>query len=302
MFVVLIYMSSCGGGSTGPAHNPVMYGLVNSSNWRTSDPHAILTDYSIKVYGASANGQTIIINVHSAEMGEYNISQTNGHSAEFIPNMSANATRYSTVNSSDGSGFIRISSINEETKTMSGNFNFKAYRSTDATFKTISEGTFSNVPYKYYTSSDTSSFNNIFSFNDQSQQRIATDISAYRNDTALIITAEVDRSDAWESVSIWMPPTINSGVHYITANGPVWAKFQYGFYEFQAVNGSLTVIENNASKRIIRGTFFFNYIDIALNKENSIIVFLNSSIVFLNSSIEFLNSSIEFLNSSDQEI
>ncbi|MDD4150344.1 MAG: DUF6252 family protein, partial [Bacteroidales bacterium] len=185
ILVLVIYMSSCGSGSEGPVQTPVMYGLVNSSNWRTSDPHAILTDYSIKVYGSSANGQTIIINVNSAEPGEYNISQTNGHYAEYIPNMSANATRYSTENSNEGSGFIRISSINEETKTMSGNYNFKAYRTSDGTFKTVTDGSFSNVPYRYYSISDTSSFNNRFIFSDQTQQRTATEISAFRNDTAL---------------------------------------------------------------------------------------------------------------------
>lgn len=261
MFVGTVFMGACGGSSTGPAQTPVMYGLVNSSNWRTSDPHAILTDYTIKVYGSSANGQTIILNVNSATVGEYNISQTNGHYAEFIPNMSANATRYSTENSDNGSGFIRISSINEETKTMSGNFNFKAYRLSDGTFRTVSDGTFSNVPYKYYNIADTSSFDNIFIFSDETQQRTATEISAFRNDTALIITGEVDRSEAWESVTIWMSPTINAGVHYITAEGPVWAKFQYGFYEFQAVNGSITIIENDASESLVKGTFFFNYVD-----------------------------------------
>lgn len=260
-FVSLWYLSSCGGGSTGPASNPVMYGLVNSTNWRSPDPHAILTDYTLKVYGTSANGQTVIITVNSAEVGEYTMSQTNGHYAEFIPNMSANATRYSTVNHEGGSGFVRISSINEETKSVSGTFNFKAYRLSDNTFKTVSEGNFSNVPYKYYNTSDTSSFDNLFIFSDHVQQWTAADITAYRNDTSIVIIGEVDRSEAWQSVALRMSPTISAGVHYITAEGPVWAKFQEGFYEYDAVNGSMTIIENNSEDRIIRGTFFFNYIN-----------------------------------------
>lgn len=260
-FVSLWYLSSCGGGSTGPASNPVMYGLVNSTNWRSPDPHAILTDYTLKVYGTSANGQTVIITVNSAEVGEYTMSQTNGHYAEFIPNMSANATRYSTVNNEGGSGFVRISSINEETKSVSGTFNFKAYRLSDNTFKTVSEGNFSNVPYKYYNTSDTSSFDNLFIFSDHVQQWTAADITAYRNDTSIVIIGEVDRSEAWQSVTLRMSPTISAGVHYITAEGPVWAKFQEGFYEYDAVNGSMTIIENNSEDRIIRGTFFFNYIN-----------------------------------------
>jgi len=58
-----------------------------------------------------------------------------------------------------------------------------------------------------------------------------------------------------------MSHTISAGVHYITADGPVWAEFQQGFYEWQGVNGSLTVIENNETDNIIKGTFFFNFVD-----------------------------------------
>ncbi len=257
----MMYLVSCGGGSNGPAQNPVMYGLVNSSNWRSPDPHAILTDYTMKIYGTSSNGQTIIINISSGEIGEFSMGQTNGHYAEFIPNMSANATRYSTANSENGSGFVRVSSINEETKTISGNFNFKAYRTSDNSFKTITDGSFSNVPYQYYNISDTTSFDNLFIFSDESQQWTAAEITAYRNDTAIIIFGDVDHSEAWQSVTLWLPPTISAGVHYIEQTGPVYAQFQDGFYEYEAINGSITIIENNETTRIVRGTFFFNYVD-----------------------------------------
>ncbi len=256
-----VYLTSCGGGSTGPVQNPVMYGLVNSTNWRSPDPRAVLTDHSIKVYGTSANGQTILLSINTGEVGEYNLSSTNGNYAEFIPNMSAGASRYSTSNSENGTGFVRISSINEETKTVSGTFSFKAYRTSDNTFKTISDGTFTNVDYQYYNTTDTSAFENLFIFADAVATWNAATISGFRNDTALFITGECNRAVAWQSVTMWMSPTIAAGVHYITSGGPIWAKFQQGFYEYPAVNGSVTIIENNATDKIIRGTFFFNYLD-----------------------------------------
>lgn len=262
VFVSLLYLASCGGGgSTGPQQNPVMYGLVNSTNWRSPEPRAILTDHSIKVYGTSANGQTIIININSGEVGEYTLSQTNDNYAEFIPNMSANASRYSTANSENGTGFVRISSINEETKTMSGDFNFKAYRLSDLSFKTIADGTFTNVPYQYYNTSDTTGFSNIFMFTESDQLYTALTITGVRNDTILELFGDVDHSVAWQSVTLWMDPTISAGVHYITADGPVWAEFQAGFYEWTGINGSMTIIENNETDNIIKGTFFFNYVD-----------------------------------------
>lgn len=257
----MIYMSSCGSGSTGQTSNPVMYGLVNSSNWRSPDPHAILTDYSMKIYGTSANGQTIILNVNSGEVGEFAMNPTNGHYAEFIPNMSTSATRYSTLNNENGSGFVRVSSIDEESKTMSGNYYFKAYRSTDNTFKTITDGNFSNVQYQYYNISDTASFDNLFIYTSDAEQRTAANVTAIRNDTAIIITGEVDNSISWESVTLFLPPTISAGVHYIEPDDFVYAQFQDGFYDYSGVNGSVTIVENNETTNIVRGTFFFNYID-----------------------------------------
>ncbi len=261
LLILAIYLTSCGGGSTGPEQNPVMYGLINSTNWRSPDPRAVLTDHSIKVYGTSANGQTIIISINTGEIGEYTLSATNGNYAEFIPNMSTGAARYSTSNNENGTGFVRISSINEEAKTMSGTFSFKAYRTSDNTFKTASDGVFTNVPYQYYNTTDTTEFENIFIFADANRSWNAATITAFRNDTALIVVGECDRAEAWQSITMWMSPTITAGVHYITAEGPVYAKFQQGFYEFPAVNGSITIIENNSIEKKLRGTFFFNYLD-----------------------------------------
>jgi hypothetical protein len=257
----IILISCGGGGSSGPDTSPVMFGLVNSTNWRSTNPRAVLTETSLKVYGTSANGQTIILNINSGEVGEFVVSEYNGNYAEFIPNMSSGATRYSTQNSENGSGLIRISSINEESRTVCGTFSFKAYRSTDNTFKTITDGNFSNVPYQFFSVTDTNSFHNLFVFRESDHNWTTETITAERNDTTLLIIGECSRTEAWQSITLWMSPIISAGVHYITPSGPVYAKFQQGFYEFPAVNGSVTIISNNQTEKIIKGTFFFNYLD-----------------------------------------
>lgn len=260
--IFAIILISCGGGNnSGPDSSPVMFGLVNSTNWRSANPRAVLTETSLKVYGTSANGQTIILNINSGEVGEFVVSEYNGNYAEFIPNMSAGATRYSTLNSENGSGLLRVSSIDEEAKTVSGTFSFKAYRTTDNTFRTVSDGSFSNVPYQFFSVSDTSSFQNIFLFRESDFNWTTETITAERNDTALFIIGECSRTEAWQSITLWMSPTISAGVHYITPTGPVYAKFQQGFYEYPAVNGSVTIISNSSTEKKIKGTFFFNYLD-----------------------------------------
>lgn len=257
----MILVSCGGGGPAGGDSNPVMFGLINSTNWRTPNPRAVLTETSLKVYGTSSNGQTIILNINSGEVGEFVVSEYNGNYAEFIPNMSSGTARYSTNNNENGSGLIRVSSINEESKTVSGTFNFKAYRSTDNTFKTVTDGTFSNVPYQFFSVTDTNAFQSVFIFRESDQDWNAETITAERNDSVLLIIGEVSRTEAWQSITMWMSPTISAGVHYITPSGPVYAKFQQGFYDFPATNGSVTIISNNSTEKKIKGTFFFNYLD-----------------------------------------
>ncbi|MFY9592557.1 MAG: DUF6252 family protein [Bacteroidales bacterium] len=255
---VFAFFCSCGNSGGDNSAKPAMFCLVNSTNWRSPEPKAILTETSIKVFGTSANGQTIILNVGSPQKGEYTANAFTGCYAEFIPNMSAGAARYSTLNSESAYGTIKIESINEESKTMSGSFSFKAYRSTDNTFRTINDGVFTNVPYHFYSNSDTT-YQNIFYYSTEGRTWYAKDITAQKNDTALVIFADCNRTETWQSVTMWMSPTIGSGVHYITADGPIYAKFQKGFSTYDATNGSVTIVENNSTTKKFRGTFFFNY-------------------------------------------
>ncbi len=259
--IALVFSFSCKNSGGKQDSKPTMFCLVNSSNWRTPDSKAILTENTIKVYGTSPNGQTIILNVLSSKVGEYALSSISGHNAEFIPNTSSGSSKYSTLVNSNSTGTIKISSINEETKTMSGSFFFTAYRENDNSSRTITDGVFSNVPYQFFSIDDSSSFQNTFSFNESGRIWHAKNITAQKNDTALIVFGDCDRTEAWQSITLWMSPTISAGVHYITSEGPVYARFQKGFYSFMPTNGSITIIENNSNTKKARGTFFFNYVN-----------------------------------------
>ncbi len=252
----LSMLFSCGSTSSGKANLVAMYGLVNGSNWRGADPTAIVSEHKIKINGTSANGQTIIITLNTKELGEYTFSNTNGHFAEFIPNMASGTERFSTL-TGNGSGFVRLSSLNEETNTVGGEFNFKAYRA-DGSSKTISEGKFTNVPYTYYNFED-ETYNNVFSFAYNNTIWNAVTVSGIKNDTAMIVTGECDRSQAWQSITMQMPNNVSEGVHYFGTD--VSGFFQSGFYNYPATAGAITITENNTQSKIIKGTFFFNFLN-----------------------------------------
>jgi len=267
IFLILLLIASlsslysCRGSSSGKSDLVAMYGLINGSNWRASDPTAIVSEHKIKVNGTSANGQTIIITLNTKELGEYTFSSTNGHFAEFIPNMASGTERYSTVNG-EGGGIVRLTSLNEETRSLGGEFQFKAYRP-DGSVKSATEGKFSNVPYTFYNFDD-DKYANAFNFTFNNIIWNTTTISGIKNDTAMILTGECDRSQAWQSVILQMPPEVSDGVHYFGQD--VFGYFQSGFDKFPATAGAITVTENNSETKIIKGTFFFNY----LNKNNEV--------------------------------
>jgi len=256
LFASMIFLYSCGNTSSGKANLVAMYGLVNGTNWRGADPTAIVSEHKIKINGTSANGQTIIITLNTKELGEYTFSQTNGHYAEFIPNMASGTERYSTQ-TGEGSGFVRLSSLNEETNSLGGEFYFKAYLA-NGTFKSVTEGKFTNVPYTYYNFED-ETYNSVFTFAHNNTIWNAVTVSGIKNDTAIIVTGECDRSQAWQSITLQMPPNISEGMHYFGTD--VSGIFQSGFYNYPATAGAITITENNSQTKIIKGTFFFDYRD-----------------------------------------
>jgi hypothetical protein len=61
-----------------------------------------------------------------------------------------------------------------------------------------------------------------------------------------------------------MPTNISEGVHYFGQD--VSGYFQSGFYSHPATAGAITITEINSNNKIIKGTFFFNF----LNNNNEV--------------------------------
>ncbi len=255
--LVITILSSCGGNSGGGSTGPVMFALVNSNNWRSPNPNAVVSEHSVDLFGTSANGQSIHIRINSGEIGEYYLGISQGHEAKLSLNAAPGTLPYSTNTNENGSGFVRISSINDEARTISGNFYFTAYRASDNTSRRVTEGQFSSVPYRFVHSSDTTTDVSMFTCIDNAVPWTATKITGTRNDSAVIIKAEIPSQ--WESIELIFPHNVTAGVHYITTTGPVYANIQKGFYTYPSHNGSATIIEHNVNNKKIRGTFFFNY-------------------------------------------
>lgn len=263
--VLMILLVSCtdNGGNEKP--KATMYALVENQNWQTPEPNAVITESRIDIFGTS-NGRTIQISIKSGQKGEYQLGLAQGHEGKFFPNLSPGTLPFSTNTNEQGMGIVNITSLSHETRTISGNFYFTGYRPSDNAKRVISDGRFSNVPFSFIHDTDTSSFANILTCQVDGANWIATEIQASQYDSLRIYARNENTN---ERIKLVFPVNIEAGVHYITSTGPVYAYFEPIFHSFMATNGSATINEHDTENNIIKGSFFFNFIN---NEEETISV------------------------------
>lgn len=257
-FALLVFITSCGDNTPGPDRNPVMRALVNSQNWQSTQPSAILTDNNISIYGTSSGGQTIQLLINGTSKGEYQLGMATGHEAKFYPNMASGTVAFSTASSEQGIGVVDITSINEEARTMSGKFYFTGYRETDNASRRITDGSFSNVDYRYIHDGDTSTFSNLFTCQIDGNNWVPTNVSALKGDS-IVITAN-NTEDA-EIIRMILPSEIGAGINPVSSDGPVYIFFEPLFHSFKAHSGSVTVTQHSTEDKHIKGNFFFNFVN-----------------------------------------
>ncbi|MEA1873376.1 MAG: DUF6252 family protein [Bacteroidota bacterium] len=256
---ILIGLNSCEEDNPN-VNRPLMTALVEGSTWRCPEPNARVSENQIIVYGTSAEGQTIQLTVFAGEKGVYTLNAANMHEGTLIPNTSAYATIYSTSYNDGGSGQVRISSINEDDRTISGNFNFRAYKEDDAGNKTVTNGEFTKVPYKYINTVDTTQINNILTANIDGTDFTATSVVSVLSEG--IIEIKGTRSDSFQSITLFIPEGQTTGIFNIDpVNGPIMANYQSSLSPMPATVGSCTIAEHDTETNIIRGTFFYNIDD-----------------------------------------
>ena len=236
--------------------NIVMNGLVDGINWKSVEPDAVLTDHTIDISGTSANGQTIVLSLKGNTKGDYSIPYGSENIAKYIPNTSASAIIYSTAYNQNGRGIVKISSINEDSKTISGKFNFIAYHPTSGSGKYITEGSFSNVPYIYRGGGG---FTNNLRYYENGILREAFMVNVSQSGESIIIEGICDRNIAWQSITLVIPGDLSTGSYSVTTDGLISIYFHKSIETYLAQSGALAILEKDAETRMLVGNFNFNY-------------------------------------------
>jgi hypothetical protein len=109
---------------------------------------AIRPDSVISIAGKSNDGQQFVFTVKDSGVHVYTLSMNS--TSNFAGYRDANGLAFASnegYNPGDAGGILAIILLDRVKRTISGTFNFKAFREDDQTQRTITEGIFNNIPY-----------------------------------------------------------------------------------------------------------------------------------------------------------
>lgn len=230
---------------------------IDGKQWTANKAvSAVVANGSVVITGVSQDDITLVIQIESTVAGTYQLDQASTHVATVLDINEPSPVAYTTnqgANSSIAGGTVNITSIDDATKRISGNFSMKVYRSTDDKTLLITEGFFENLTYS--TTPPNPGGSNTLTMKVDGNDFAAASVTGNEVFGMIMITA----SDAGptKSVTLTFPATITPNT-YVIDNTFYSAFYQNTTMVYEAgAGGSLTITENNTTTRTVKGTFSF---------------------------------------------
>ena len=217
---------------------------------------------TLNISGLGLDKKFITISVKDSGVHQYTLAwdNTSGGAGGFMDSTLADVTAFTSnagLTPAEGGGTLNITSIDEVNKKMSGTFSFKAKRSTDDTYRDITEGVFTNIPYI----STLPPGNSTDTFNVKIDGAAFVPASVSGLGVAILSNIVVQGNDATgtKTVAVYFPNDLTPGVYEISGIGDLY----YGQYNVNASTflisstGTLEILFHNPATRRIRGRFSF---------------------------------------------
>jgi Family of unknown function (DUF6252) len=222
----------------------------------------------ITINGRSTDKKYVTIAVRDSGVHNYTLDENSLNVASYIDSNLTNTFNFSTnqgVNPGDAGGVVNITSIDAVNKTVSGTFSFRVFRQFDNTQRTLTEGSFTNIPY--LTSIPPTSSTDTFRVKIAGTMWVPPVVVASKTPALppqLLpqITVTGTSSDGTKSVGMFMPDNIVPGNYTFD----LFAGTYLGLYNPDtnpnnsqgAMSGTLTILSHNTTTRRIRGNFNFH--------------------------------------------
>lgn len=266
-FFVIVFSSACSKSdsddtapsNSNPSTTSLMTAMVNSVSWASLNARAAGTIISgvSNVSGVASDSSFITITINQVVAAGDTIDLGFGQSNAGAYSLNTNGSIPAwTSNSNTGCyGVLIVTSLNMTTKLMSGTFSFKAWRGTDNTFKEITAGVFTNMPFATSVSTGGSDFLTVkingSTFN-------ASIVSGFVNSGVLHLVGS--DSQGSKSVGINIPANITNGSNYTfgTAFSTYYGQYNPDGSTFTtSTAGDLFITSHNLTTKKIEGMFGF---------------------------------------------
>jgi hypothetical protein len=251
-------------GGNGPVTG-VLKMKIDGQQWvaNKSASATILAGF-IAINGVSDDNKNLLIQLQDQGEAAYQLDQQSLGVAVYADGNDAATDAFATDagnSTADAGGTVTITKIDKTNKTITGTFVFKAYRDSDSKQVVITEGSFENLKYTDQLQPTTGSD---FKVKIDGTLWTAKSVQGIVQSGELnLIATELDFS---KTVSLTMPANITAGTYDLADATKFISFYMKGTTDiFAAISGSMTITENNAGTKTIKGTFNFDGLNIIGN-------------------------------------
>lgn len=246
--------------STPPPSNPaptaVMTAKVDNVNWSSLSNRAsgsIISGTSNLTGVANDSSMITMTITQNITVGTYGLGPSSGNAGVFATSTSGSAPAWSSNGNPACYGTLTVTSMDQTNKRFSGTFSFKAWRATDNTFREITNGVFTDVPYVTSISGGGSNTFTIKIDGVTFTPAVVSGSVALGN-----LTIVASDSQGSKSVGLTMPATVTPGTYSMTSFGTYYGQYNPNSSTYTMSNsGTLTITAHNTSAKTISGTCSF---------------------------------------------
>ncbi|HBS86930.1 MAG: hypothetical protein A2W91_12940 [Bacteroidetes bacterium GWF2_38_335] len=230
-----------------------MVAKVNGADWTAVTPSAMLRNGKISIYGIASDNTGIGFTVSDTVPGTYNVATNSAdHVGIFNPDQTGTTVLYTVTVGSEVNGSIVITEVNTTEKWISGTFHFKLYRTTDETYKTITEGEFFKVPYT----------DEVLEGEYMVAKCNGINWSATTINASVIVssgTLHISGMGGGKTVGLVVPSTVTPGTYEFEFGGTPSASYAPTSSSggMMATSGYITIQSHDTSAKRIKGTFYY---------------------------------------------
>jgi hypothetical protein len=240
------------------------YATIDGQSWNgDSIQQAVVADGALTITGVSQTGDALAIVLPGLQTGVYALNAQSAGYALFT-NLQDTSNLYlsnSIADSSRAGGIVSLTSVDTVNKTVSGTFRFNLYQGSNATSKSVTAGVFTNISYGggFITPPNqppaSGNTDTLTARVDNTDWKAAQVVVQMQSGILAIVGIS-----GQQTLAVYMPVSATAGTYALDfASGQYFAAYNPTTTTalLAMKNGSLTILENDVTKKHIRGNFSF---------------------------------------------